>query len=55
MSGPTALPVLASASSHSLLGVAAVLPADKKERDPTFRKQPQDVAASESRNCWSMQ
>jgi hypothetical protein len=21
--------------------------ADKKERDPTFRKQPQDVAASE--------
>jgi hypothetical protein len=22
--------------------------ADKKERDPTFRKQPQDVAASES-------
>jgi hypothetical protein len=31
-----------------LMHLLLVHAADKKERDPTFRKQPQDVAASES-------
>jgi hypothetical protein len=30
-----------------LLTAYAARGADKKERDPTFRKQPQDLAASE--------
>lgn len=40
-------PDCAYGACHLLLLLACV---DKKERDPTFRKQPQDVAASKCRS-----
>jgi hypothetical protein len=44
--GPLGCPAASSASTDAML--LLLLPADKKERDPTFRKQPKDIAASRS-------